>query len=102
MPDPLLDELGDGPEPYDKMERYKDFRAVFLTDQGRKVLREILNLGGYMKSSAPRSNYEPHETMFREGARALSINILDIVNTEPRERETGRPIPKPLERYRHG
>lgn len=68
---------------YNEVDRYQDFRQLFSSDQGTRVLLEIIRLSGIRKAAAPRSQYQTNETFFRDGARALGLHIIDIYNIEP-------------------
>ena len=82
--DMVLDRIGTESPPYSEMDRYRDFRQIFLsTDQGKRVLREIYRLSKADESSAFKSGYETNETMYREGARGLALAIIDVINVEP-------------------
>lgn len=69
-----------------KLDRYRDFRAVFLgTDEGKRVLHDIL---GFAKLSAPivPPFPEPIDTnrmMVLEGGRGLAVKIIETVLKEP-------------------
>lgn len=67
------------------LDRYREFRKVFLdTDEGKRVLYDILALGHLLKPSAVRG--DPYETYRREGERNIALQITAIVHVEPRER----------------
>lgn len=78
------------PQNYAPMDMYRDFRAVFLsTDQGRRVLHEILKRGHYFGPAIPRSpQIDPYRLAMGEGARQLVLGVLDTANNEP---QAGRP-----------
>ncbi len=72
---------------YDKIDRYRDFRRVFLdTEQGRRVLYELLTFCGMYKSAAPAANFDPYETMFLNGRQDIAFGLLGIINKEPKDR----------------
>ena len=73
---------------YSKMDRYKDFREVFLTDQGMRVLYEILSWGHMFRSSAHLGKFDPYETMFHDGERNIALQIMYTMRAEPRDRPT--------------
>lgn len=71
------------------MDRYQDFRRVFLdSEQGRRVLYEILLWSHIGKASAPGADFNPYETMFRDGERAIGIKLMITMNAEPKARPT--------------
>ncbi len=73
-------------EDYDSMDRYNDFRKVFLeTEQGRRVLRQILGWGHLLKSHLvrmPRS-IDPYAVIGLEGERNLALRIFSVMLVEP-------------------
>ena len=72
---------------YSKMDRYRDFRRLFLdTDMGRRVLYEILAWGNMFRPSAPRANFDPYQTMFHDGERNIALQIMTTMNAEPKDR----------------
>ena len=74
---------------YGKIDRYRDFRRVFLgSEQGRRVLYEVLAICGMYKSAAPRANFDPYETMFLNGQQDIAFNLLGTINVEPKARPT--------------
>lgn len=81
----LLRSLGI-PMPRSDMDRFRDFRAVFMgNEQGKRVLRDILEWGHVWQSSmAP----DPNQVMFSEGERNLALKIMAAVHNEPVERPT--------------
>ncbi len=74
---------------YQKIDRYRDFRRVFLdSEQGRRVLYELLALCGMYKSAAPRAKFDPYETMFLNGQQDIAFTLLGTLNIEPKARPT--------------
>lgn len=67
---------------YTDMDRYRDFRRVFLDNtRGQRVLTQILHMGNvFLPISSPA---DPYETYYNEGARCLALNILAILNADP-------------------
>ena len=82
MIDPFFEDLTDD-TPRDKMTRYHDFREVFTSEVGIRVLRDIYQLAETNKSPAHKANFDPHETMYRDGARGLVLRMIDLINHEP-------------------
>jgi hypothetical protein len=70
---------------YTAMERYRDFRALFLsTEQGRRVLSEILKIGFVAKSTTqPGGPIDPYRTHLHEGRRTLAMDIFYHATVEP-------------------
>ncbi len=76
------------PEDYDPVDRYNDFRKVFLeTDQGRRVFKQILGWGHLLKSHLvqPRP-IDPYSVMGAEGERNLALRIFAVMLVEPPKR----------------
>jgi len=72
---------------YSRMDRYRDFRRVFLdTEQGRRVLYEILLWSHMFQPSGPLAKFDPYEAMFLDGERSLGQKIMRTMNAEPAER----------------
>ena len=70
-----------------KLDKYRDFRTVFLgSDEGRRVLYDILTFGHIYRSSAVRG--DPHETYRREGERNIALKVLTTIHEEPKEQPT--------------
>lgn len=86
MSDDPLDTLASLPAgPYSDQDRYADFRAVFMgTEQGRRVLREILSWGRMFKSAAVGVPVDPYAMAMREGERNIALRLLATVHHEPR------------------
>ena len=77
------------PGKYDKMDRFRDFQRVFLeSEQGKRVLYEILLWCHITRPSAPLAKFDPYETMFLDGERSIGIQIMVTMNAEPRVRPT--------------
>ena len=72
-----------GRQEYTNIDRYRDFRSLFLsTDQGRRVLYEIMAWGHIYRSTAVRG--DPHETYRREGERNMALRVLTTIHVEPK------------------
>lgn len=73
---------------YTKMDKYRDFRRVFLdSEEGKRVLYEILSWGGMFRPSS-RGNFDTNETFFHDGERNLALKIMTTMNAEPKARPT--------------
>ena len=71
---------------YGRMDRYRDFRAVFLgSDQSKRVLYEILEMGHLLASPALIGAYDTNRTFVACGEQALAGAIFKIVHIEPKE-----------------
>lgn len=76
---------------YRPMDRYRDFRRVFLdSEQGRRVLYEILSWSGMFRSSAVQAKFETNETFFHDGEENIGLKLMATMHAEPKERP-GRP-----------
>jgi hypothetical protein len=88
-PEAFFAELADshpGKKNYKPMDRYRDFRRVFLdTDEGRRVLQEIFSFCGMFR---PITNLETNGAFFHEGERNIALKIMTTMNAEPKERPT--------------
>lgn len=64
------------------MDRYRDFRKVFLgSEEGRRVLDDILWLGRVNRPLAVRG--DPYSTHTNEGQRYMALKIAAITHIEP-------------------
>jgi hypothetical protein len=81
-----------------EMGRYREFRAVFSTDQGKRVLAEILRLGFSGRSSAVTAGFDTNRTFFNEGKRDLSHEIFKVAHVEPHPKPTKLVSKPPLRR----
>lgn len=89
---------------YTELERYKDFRQLFMgSDQGKRVLYQIIGWGHMFRPSASLAGHEPYRTMFHEGERNLTLRIFNAVHVEPKEKPTRAVSQRPkTERIDHG
>jgi hypothetical protein len=72
---------------YRDEDRYREFRRVFLgSDEGRRVLHEILSWGHMFQSSVGRTDIDPNRVLFLEGERNLALKLLATLNAEPTAR----------------
>lgn len=74
-----------GPGNYRPLDRYRDFRQVFLgSDQGRRVLHEILSMGRMISSSLPAMGpIDANRVLANEARRTLAIDIFASIHREP-------------------
>ena len=71
----------------DRMDRYRDFRALFRgTEAGQRVLDDLLHMCGVHQRTAVKG--DATETYFREGQRSIGISILMTIRDEPKQRPT--------------
>jgi len=71
-------------EDYDPIDRYNDFRDVFLkSDQGRRVLKQILSWGRLSRSTAVGNPIDSLRMALGEGERNLVLQILAVMLVEP-------------------
>ena len=74
---------------YRPMDRYREFRRVFLQDdQGRRVLYEVLSFCCMFRSAAPRAKFNPYETAFLNGQQDIAFRLLATMHAEPKARPT--------------
>jgi hypothetical protein len=74
-----------GTAAYTAMDRYRDFRAVLLgSDQGKRVLYEIMSKGHMFASSAALGRHDANKTFFHEGERNLALMIFGFARAEPK------------------
>lgn len=74
-----------GPGQYLPVDQHRDFMRVFLsTDDGRRVLHEILLRANYFGPTT-KVNYpiDPYSLAMGEGKRRLGLSILTTINNQP-------------------
>ena len=81
----LLDELASLPsqDGYSPIERYRDFRKVFGTDEGKRVLREILSWGRMFRAPILGKPIDPYAMAVAFGERNMALKLMATVHTEP-------------------
>lgn len=94
-PDPVafLDRLGRSSvgDDYTDIDRYRDFRRVFLdSPRGRRVLWQLFEMGNLFAPVAVLPA-DPYEAYHRDGARNLALNIMAILNADPNAIPENRP-----------
>jgi len=72
---------------YTSRDRYNDFRKVFSTDEGRRVLKELLSWGRMFRPSVFGSPVDPYLTHIREGERNFALRLLSTYSTDPPEQK---------------
>lgn len=88
MDEDILDALSSLPaKQYLPKDRYHDFRKVFMgTDEGKRVLREILSWGRLFQPSIVGKPVDPYAMAIREGERNMALRLMAVVYNEPPER----------------
>lgn len=83
----ILDTLASLPAgPYSDKDKYSDFRKVFGTPEGQRVMREILAWCQLFKPSIQASPIDPYLVTMKEGARNIGLRLLTTYHNEPAER----------------
>lgn len=91
VPDPeaffaRLSKAKAGRDGYGKLDRYRDFRRVFLSGpEGERVLWQIFEWCRLFAPTADLDNV--NHSYFREGGRNIGLRILATLNAEPPESE---------------
>ena len=77
--------LSDAPTgTYNKLDRYRDLRAVFLaTEQGRRVLHELLRQCGVNRESVVPGPIDPYRVLHLNGRRSIGLWLIGAINHEP-------------------
>ncbi len=74
---------------YTDVDRYRDFRQLFLgSEQGKRVLWQMLGWGHVFRSSAAMAGHDTNRTLFHEGERNLALRLFNTIHVEPKERPT--------------
>ena len=85
-PEELFDQFKKITQYQSDLERYKDFRELFLgSDLGKRVFNEILGMG-YMANDTTKFNkygVDPNATLISTGERKLALMIHKLVMVEP-------------------
>ena len=72
---------------YKPMDKYRAFRRLFLdSEQGRRVLYELMSWGHMYRSPAKMSNFDTNETFFHEGESHFAKLIMSTMHAEPKAR----------------
>jgi hypothetical protein len=87
------------PQTHDgQIARYQEFRTLFSTDAGKRVLAEILRLGNAGRNSAKAGLFDTNRTFYNEGMRGLAHEIYDLCHRLPERRPTHANSKPPLEK----
>ena len=87
MTDPFdtLAALPSPPESYTALDRYRDFRVVFMqTDEGGRVWRRIMEMGCVFEEPRLTSPVDPYMLVAYRGKRQLALEIFKTTTDEPR------------------
>lgn len=85
--DEIFDALSSLPSFPDPMARYRGFRRVLLeTDDGPRVLREIIAWCRLLSVARPAAGTTADTRAFHDGERHIGVQIMHTLHTEPRER----------------
>lgn len=77
------------PDGYNAQDRYRDFRRVLAdTEDGQRVLRQILEWCRIRRVMPPVAPLDPYLLAYHEGERHIGVNILLVMEREPKERPT--------------
>lgn len=71
---------------YPPMERYRDFRKLFGTDEGKRVLGEILSWGRILSTPVLGRPIDPYAMAIAFGERNMALKIMAAVHVEPAEK----------------
>lgn len=72
---------------YSEVDRYQDFRKVFLdTTEGRRVLYQLFDWGHVFHTNmVPGASVDSHLAFFRDGERSIVLQILAVLDTAGEE-----------------
>ena len=72
---------------YTTNDLYRDFRLVFFgTDEGKRVLRNILQLGCVFSEPELPNPIDPYALAQSRGRRWLALKILQVAQFEPKDK----------------
>lgn len=70
-------------KPKDQVQRTLDYKRVFGSEEGKRVLWDMMTAGHMLHST--RVPGDPTETLFREGERNTVLRVLTILEQDPAE-----------------
>lgn len=73
-------------EGYSPMDRYRDFKKVFGTGEGKRVLREIISWGRLLRAPILGKPIDPYAMAISLGERNLASKIMAAIHNEPPEK----------------
>lgn len=81
----LLDMLASLPaqEGYTSMDRFRDFKKVFGSIEGKRVLLELLSWGRMFRSPVLGKPIDPYAMAVAFGERNIALKLLSAIHTEP-------------------
>ena len=84
----LLDEISQLPRltNYTAEDVYHDYHRLFTSDEGKRVLRHILERGGVFNEPKLISPIDPCMLAAQRGKRQMALEILAFVYNEPKAR----------------
>jgi hypothetical protein len=62
-----------------RLELSQAYKRVFLTDDGKKILKDLSIACGEKSSSVNEGVYNPYQTMFAEGKRRIILRINSMI-----------------------
>jgi len=80
------------------MDRYREFRALFGSETGQRVLAEILRMGHVGYASATKGSFDTNRTFHADGMRLLAHQIFIAAHSEPKPQPTHAESKPPLRR----
>ena len=86
--DVIEDLLVTSKEGYSPMDRYKDFKKVFGTAEGRRVLREIVSWGRLLRPPMMGKPIDPYSMAVAFGERNMASKIMAAIYNEPPDKPT--------------
>jgi hypothetical protein len=81
----ILNALSTNQERYTPKDKYHDFRKLFTSDEGKRVLREIVSWGRILKAPVLTNPVDPYLLAIQEGERNIVRRLLVTINNEPVE-----------------
>ena len=68
---------------YSPIDRYRDFRKVFGTAEGKRALNEIVSWGRILRTPVLGKPIDPYAMAVAFGERNMALKIIAAVYTEP-------------------
>ncbi len=65
--------------------RIHDYQATFSSPEGKRVLRDLMKLGGFLRTN--HIHGDSHATAFYEGGRSIVIHIFEKLKIDVRKLE---------------
>ena len=72
-------------EGYTPQDRYRDFRLVFSSEEGRRIMAEILSWGKLLRAPVLGNPIDPFRLAIYEGNRNIARKLLTTYLSEPTE-----------------